>query len=160
MTVLHSHISIIFCIHLFFFSSHLNREKKSDEDHPQPATSNAKTELNEKVENTALNKDATDNETPSKKEETKHNKEETNQTHQRGGRTGRSKKCYICKQLYSMPKKKKRDVIWETYIRMCRKCGEVNYEKRHQRADLTDKYAVVTGGRIKIGEDGKLSVTK
>ena len=51
--------------------------------------------------------------------------------------------CYICKQAYH-------DVHF-FYHQLCPACAEVNHEKRMQSADLTGRYAILTGGRIKIG---------
>jgi NAD(P)-dependent dehydrogenase (short-subunit alcohol dehydrogenase family) len=34
---------------------------------------------------------------------------------------------------------------------MCKDCGDINYAKRFQTADLTDQVALVTGSRLKIG---------
>jgi NAD(P)-dependent dehydrogenase (short-subunit alcohol dehydrogenase family) len=51
--------------------------------------------------------------------------------------------CYICKQPYT--------AIHFFYHRLCPTCAELNYSKRHQRTDLTNRVALVTGGRIKIG---------
>ncbi len=54
--------------------------------------------------------------------------------------------CYVCKIHCnaSVPKH-------EFYPWMCLECGEMNYTKRSQTADLNGKVALVTGGRIKIG---------
>lgn len=56
---------------------------------------------------------------------------------------GRLDICYICKK-HNIPRH-------EFYPWMCFPCGEVNFKKRNQTADLTGKVALVTGGRIKIG---------
>lgn len=53
--------------------------------------------------------------------------------------------CYICKEHYDLSKRH------DFYPRMCQPCGEFNYQKRQQTADLRGYYAVVTGGRVKIG---------
>lgn len=55
--------------------------------------------------------------------------------------------CYVCKQHCSSPNTPKH----EFYPWMCFKCGDENFKKRNQMADLNGKVAVVTGGRIKIG---------
>ncbi len=34
---------------------------------------------------------------------------------------------------------------------MCPACGDFNYQKRNYKCDLSNKVALVTGGRIKIG---------
>jgi NAD(P)-dependent dehydrogenase (short-subunit alcohol dehydrogenase family) len=51
--------------------------------------------------------------------------------------------CYICKQAY-------REVHFFYHL-LCPKCAKFNYAKRQQRADLTGRVALITGGRIKIG---------
>ena len=67
-------------------------------------------------------------------------------------RQRKGKICYVCKNRYNFPKKAEKFMeFWRFYPRMCKTCAELNFLKRHQRVDLTGKYAVVTGGRIKIG---------
>ena len=51
--------------------------------------------------------------------------------------------CYICKEAYQK--------VHSFYHLLCPKCAEFNYQKRSQRADLTGRVALITGGRIKIG---------
>ncbi|KAF3884800.1 MULTISPECIES: SDR family NAD(P)-dependent oxidoreductase [Nostocales] len=51
--------------------------------------------------------------------------------------------CYICKQPYTE--------IHSFYHMLCPACAELNYRKRSQQTDLTNRVALVTGGRIKIG---------
>ncbi len=38
------------------------------------------------------------------------------------------------------------------YDRLCPKCADLNFTKRNQVADLRGYTAIVTGGRVKIGE--------
>ena len=52
-------------------------------------------------------------------------------------------RCYICKQSYTE--------IHSFYHLLCPPCAALNTQKRFQRADLTGRDALVTGGRIKIG---------
>jgi NAD(P)-dependent dehydrogenase (short-subunit alcohol dehydrogenase family) len=59
-----------------------------------------------------------------------------------------TRKCYVCKAMTSD--------IHHFYDRMCQPCGDLNYKKRHQTADLTGKVALLTGGRIKIGYEAGL----
>ncbi len=54
-----------------------------------------------------------------------------------------SRNCYVCKKVYSQ--------LHHFYDAMCPECGEFNYLKRFQTADLTGQVAVVTGSRLKIG---------
>jgi NAD(P)-dependent dehydrogenase (short-subunit alcohol dehydrogenase family) len=51
--------------------------------------------------------------------------------------------CYVCKEMYS--------VIHHFYDSMCSACGDFNYAKRFQTADLSGQVALVTGSRLKIG---------
>lgn len=51
--------------------------------------------------------------------------------------------CYVCKQNYT--------TVDPFYHRLCPSCAPHNRQKRHERADLTGRRALVTGGRIKIG---------
>ena len=51
--------------------------------------------------------------------------------------------CYVCKDRF-------RD-LHHFYDQLCPKCAALNWEKRHQTADLHGKVAVVTGSRVKIG---------
>lgn len=52
-------------------------------------------------------------------------------------------RCYICKQLYRE--------MHAFYHLLCPPCAAMNWEKRAQRADLRERVALLTGGRIKIG---------
>ena len=63
----------------------------------------------------------------------------------------KTQKCYICKQRYLKRKRKTATPQEKQYPRLCTPCVETNYSKRSAKTDLTGKYAVVTGGRIKIG---------
>lgn len=56
---------------------------------------------------------------------------------------GKSKSCYCCGTAYRK--------VHFFYHLLCPQCAEFNYAKRFQRVDLTGRYALVTGGRIKIG---------
>ena len=51
--------------------------------------------------------------------------------------------CYVCKQKYS--------VIHPFYDQLCPACGELNFAKRTETADLSGRVALLTGGRVKIG---------
>jgi NAD(P)-dependent dehydrogenase (short-subunit alcohol dehydrogenase family) len=51
--------------------------------------------------------------------------------------------CYICKTPYTK--------LHHFYDAMCPECGDFNYAKRFQTADLTGQVAIVTGSRLKIG---------
>lgn len=51
--------------------------------------------------------------------------------------------CYVCKKEYTS--------LHHFYDTMCSECGDFNYAKRYQTADLTGQVAVITGSRLKIG---------
>ncbi|MEQ8925799.1 MAG: SDR family oxidoreductase [Fulvivirga sp.] len=51
--------------------------------------------------------------------------------------------CYVCKTIYTR--------LHHFYDTMCPECGDFNYAKRFQTADLTNQVALVTGSRLKIG---------
>ncbi len=51
--------------------------------------------------------------------------------------------CYVCKQPTAHPH--------AFYDQMCAACGDFNYAKRTQRADLRGRIALITGARVKIG---------
>ncbi|UXX78642.1 SDR family oxidoreductase [Reichenbachiella carrageenanivorans] len=53
------------------------------------------------------------------------------------------RECYVCKENY--------DTLHHFYDTMCQACGDFNYAKRFQTADMTDQVALVTGSRLKIG---------
>ncbi len=54
-----------------------------------------------------------------------------------------ARNCYICKRDYKR--------LHFFYDSMCPDCAEFNWKKRNQSADLTGRYALLTGGRVKIG---------
>lgn len=51
--------------------------------------------------------------------------------------------CYVCKAEYTK--------LHPFYDAMCESCGDLNYRKRFQTADLTGQVALMTGSRLKIG---------
>jgi len=63
-----------------------------------------------------------------------------------------ARSCYICKAEY--------DQIHEFYDALCPDCAELNWTKRHQTADLAGRYAMVTGGRVKIGFQAALKLLR
>ncbi|HEY4365988.1 MAG TPA: SDR family NAD(P)-dependent oxidoreductase [Steroidobacteraceae bacterium] len=60
--------------------------------------------------------------------------------------------CYVCKQPFVE--------VHRYYDSMCVACGDFNYAKREQTADLTGHYALVTGGRVKIGYQASLKLLR
>ncbi|MEO8451316.1 MAG: SDR family oxidoreductase [Gemmatimonadota bacterium] len=51
--------------------------------------------------------------------------------------------CYVCKAHYS--------ALHHFYDQLCRSCGDFNFAKRTESADLRGRVALLTGGRVKIG---------
>jgi len=51
--------------------------------------------------------------------------------------------CYVCKEVFT--------TLHHFYDTMCSGCGDFNYAKRFQTADITGQVALVTGSRLKIG---------
>jgi NAD(P)-dependent dehydrogenase (short-subunit alcohol dehydrogenase family) len=60
--------------------------------------------------------------------------------------------CYVCKQPYAR--------LHRYYDSMCAECGDFNYAKREQTADLRGRWAVVTGARVKIGFQAALKLLR
>ncbi|MEC5167392.1 NAD(P)-dependent dehydrogenase (short-subunit alcohol dehydrogenase family) [Flavobacterium sp. PL11] len=51
--------------------------------------------------------------------------------------------CYVCKTAFTK--------MHHFYDTMCTKCGDFNYAKRFQTANVQGQIAVITGSRLKIG---------
>ena len=51
--------------------------------------------------------------------------------------------CYACKTRFRQ--------LHHFYAQLCPACASLNYRKRLQHADLTDRVFLVTGGRVKVG---------
>jgi NAD(P)-dependent dehydrogenase (short-subunit alcohol dehydrogenase family) len=64
----------------------------------------------------------------------------------------RERACYICKRPFT--------TVHRYYDSMCQECGDFNYAKRAQTADLTGRYALVTGARVKIGYQAALKLLR
>jgi len=60
--------------------------------------------------------------------------------------------CYVCKQPFAK--------VHRYYDSMCTPCGDFNYAKREQTADLSGQYAVITGARVKIGYQAALKLLR
>lgn len=56
--------------------------------------------------------------------------------------------CYVCNAKFTK--------IHHFYDSMCKPCGDLNYLKRYQNADLTGQVALITGSRLKIGYQATL----
>ena len=59
------------------------------------------------------------------------------------GETEKARTCYVCRKEYTG--------VHFFYDQMCPTCGDFNYAKRTQTADLRGRVALVTGARVKIG---------
>jgi NAD(P)-dependent dehydrogenase (short-subunit alcohol dehydrogenase family) len=64
----------------------------------------------------------------------------------------RARSCYVCKQDYA--------TAHRYYDSLCPSCGDFNYAKRSQTADLQGRYALVTGARVKIGFQASLKLLR
>jgi NAD(P)-dependent dehydrogenase (short-subunit alcohol dehydrogenase family) len=60
--------------------------------------------------------------------------------------------CYVCKQKYS--------AIHHFYDQLCPTCADLNFTKRTERADLSGRVALLTGGRVKIGYQAGLKLLR
>ncbi len=65
---------------------------------------------------------------------------------------GSARACYVCKQPYTQ--------VHRYYDSMCGDCGDFNYAKRSQTADLHGRVALVTGARVKIGYQAALKLLR
>ena len=68
------------------------------------------------------------------------------------GKLDTPRNCYICKSDF-------RDLHF-FYDSMCPECAAFNYRKRVQTADLSGRYAIVTGARVKIGFEASLKLLR
>src|SRR5688572_15373869 len=60
--------------------------------------------------------------------------------------------CYVCKQKFT--------VIHHFYDQLCPDCAAFNFRKRTERANLSGRVALVTGGRVKIGYQAALKLLR
>jgi len=67
-------------------------------------------------------------------------------------RLNKERTCYVCKQAFTK--------VHRYYDSMCEPCGDFNYAKREQSADLAGQYALVTGARVKIGYQASLKLLR
>ena len=63
-----------------------------------------------------------------------------------------SRACYICKQHFT--------AVHHFYDRLCPACGDFNFHKRTELADLRGRVALLTGGRVKIGYQAGLKLLR
>lgn len=69
-----------------------------------------------------------------------------------GNRIEQARKCYVCKVDYNE--------LHHFYDSMCVKCGDFNYKKRFQTANLEGQVAMITGARLKIGYQSALMMLR
>jgi NAD(P)-dependent dehydrogenase (short-subunit alcohol dehydrogenase family) len=60
--------------------------------------------------------------------------------------------CYVCKRPFAK--------VHRYYDSMCPDCGDYNYAKREQTADLSGRFALLTGARVKIGFQASLKLLR
>jgi NAD(P)-dependent dehydrogenase (short-subunit alcohol dehydrogenase family) len=60
--------------------------------------------------------------------------------------------CYACKEKYS--------ALHHFYDQLCPACGDFNFAKRTELADLSGRTALLTGGRVKIGYQAGLKLLR
>ena len=60
--------------------------------------------------------------------------------------------CYVCKQEFT--------TLHFFYDTLCKKCGDLNYQKRFQTASLHGQVALITGSRLKIGYQATLMMLR
>ena len=70
----------------------------------------------------------------------------------KGQRLNSPRNCYVCKKEFM-------DLHF-FYDTMCPTCGEFNYQKRFQTANLENRVALITGARVKIGFQATLMMLR
>ncbi|MFP6763783.1 MAG: SDR family oxidoreductase [Planctomycetaceae bacterium] len=60
--------------------------------------------------------------------------------------------CYICKRKY--------DRVHVFYDALCPDCAGFNWDRRQRTCDLSGRFAIVTGGRVKIGYHAALKLLR
>ena len=60
--------------------------------------------------------------------------------------------CYVCKAKYH--------TVHRFYDQLCPDCGDFNFRKRTESADLRGRVALLTGGRVKIGYQAGLKLLR
>lgn len=63
-----------------------------------------------------------------------------------------ARNCYICKQDF-------RDIHF-FYDSLCPTCAQFNWTRRNQSVDLSGRYVLLTGGRVKIGFEAALKLLR
>ncbi|MEO8561686.1 MAG: SDR family oxidoreductase [bacterium] len=60
--------------------------------------------------------------------------------------------CYVCKEQFT--------TLHHFYDQLCPSCGDFNFAKRTELADLSGRTALLTGGRVKIGYQSGLKLLR
>ncbi|MFT7520788.1 MAG: NAD(P)-dependent dehydrogenase (short-subunit alcohol dehydrogenase family) [Kiritimatiellia bacterium] len=68
------------------------------------------------------------------------------------GQVHEARTCYVCRKEFKD--------IHHFYDQMCLECGDFNFAKRNQSADLTGRVALITGSRVKIGFQAAISLLR
>ena len=63
-----------------------------------------------------------------------------------------ARSCYICKRDF--------DRVHFHYDALCPDCAALNWERRNQTFDLSGRYSLLTGGRVKIGYQAALKLLR
>lgn len=63
-----------------------------------------------------------------------------------------ARNCYICKQNFQE--------VHFFYDALCPTCAQFNWTRRNQTVDLTGRYVLLTGGRVKIGFEAALKLLR
>src|SRR5258708_3336172 len=69
-----------------------------------------------------------------------------------GAEFRQERNCYVCKRSFA--------IMHRYYDSMCQTCGDFNYAKREQTADLSGHFALITGARVKIGFQASLKLLR
>ncbi len=69
-----------------------------------------------------------------------------------GARLENGRHCYVCKVEFF--------TLHHFYDAMCPACGDLNYAKRFQTAKLEGQVALITGARLKIGQQAALMLLR
>lgn len=76
----------------------------------------------------------------------------SSQSEQQSEKLNSPRNCYVCKEKYTH--------LHFFYDTMCKKCGDLNYQKRFQTAPLHGQVALITGARLKIGYQATLMMLR
>jgi NAD(P)-dependent dehydrogenase (short-subunit alcohol dehydrogenase family) len=78
--------------------------------------------------------------------------EEPGWPNRRAPETADPRHCYVCKHEHS--------AVHHFYDRLCPSCGDFNFAKRTELADMGGRVALLSGGRVKIGYQAGLKLLR